>query len=85
MDPNITSALTEAAVLLGVGMVVVFVFLSVLILAVYGISWVCHKFPEDKVDTNLNVNVPKTNTATSIRPDIAEAISIAVKQYRTSN
>lgn len=85
MDSNITSALSEAAVLLGVGMVVVFVFLSVLILAVYGISWLCHKFPEEQVDTNANVHLSERLASRTIRPDIAEAIKIAVKQYRTSN
>jgi oxaloacetate decarboxylase gamma subunit len=77
--------LSEAAVLLGVGMVVVFVFLSVLILAVYGISWLCQKFPEEQVDSNVNVNLSRGLASRTVRPDIAEAINIAVKQYRTSN
>ena len=85
MDSNITSALTEAAVLLGVGMAVVFVFLSVLILAVYGISWLCHKFPEEQGDTNANLNPSQSLASQSVRPDIAQAIKLAVTQYRTLN
>jgi oxaloacetate decarboxylase gamma subunit len=81
MDTNITSALAEAAVLLGVGMVVVFMFLSLLIGSIHVISWLCSKFPEPPP-------VNETLGSAPVKPvsqDVLAVISDAVKQYRAAN
>ena len=81
METNITSALAESAILLGVGMVVVFVFLTLLIGAVQLISYLCEKFPE----ASESIELPKAAQSSALNQDVVEAIRIAVKQYRASN
>ncbi|MFQ3235318.1 MAG: oxaloacetate decarboxylase gamma subunit [Paraglaciecola sp.] len=85
MHTDVTSLLFEAANLLAVGMVVVFLFLSLLIGAITGIAWLCAKFPQED---GLPKAVLETTSATSIdhqgeipQPVIA-AIAAAIREYR---
>jgi oxaloacetate decarboxylase gamma subunit len=64
LEPTISSQLAEAASLMLVGMAVVFVFLTLLIVAVNGLSWLCSKLPQsDILDTTstTQTNTPTTN------------------------
>jgi oxaloacetate decarboxylase gamma subunit len=77
MDVSISNALTDAAVLLGVGMSVVFVFLTLLIGAIHGITAFCKLFPAP-VEAE-----PFASQLNSPPPDeVLQAIRIAVNQYR---
>jgi len=55
---TITTQLAEAATLMLVGMLVVFVFLTMLIVAVNGLTWLCKR-----VQKNKNNNQPKTESS----------------------
>ncbi|MFQ3220822.1 MAG: oxaloacetate decarboxylase gamma subunit [Paraglaciecola sp.] len=86
MHTDVTALLFEAANLLAVGMVVVFLFLSLLIGAVTGIAWLCAKFPDE---IGSPQTVLESKSATSIvhegeipQPVIA-AIAAAITQYRS--
>ena len=84
--------LIEAAVLLSVGMAVVFAFLTMLILGVHLITVFVRYFPGEqeltgnapnKKHSNAGKHSQKSNTSeTSIEPDVVAAISAAVTQYR---
>ena len=77
--------LMEAAVLLGVGMTVVFAFLILLIGGVNAIAWFVRKFPEPS--SSANDNAPNYNKKASLAlatvdPAIATAIGAAVNTHR---
>ena len=77
--------LVEAAVLLGVGMTVVFAFLILLIGGVNAIAWFVKKFPEPTKGANNNAPTynKNTNTASStVDPAIEAAITAAVHTHR---
>lgn len=80
MTDDIYSVLLDAAGLLLVGMVVVFVFLTILIGAIHLIEWLCNKLPDTE---ELQIN-PQVSGAQSdaISPQVVAAISSAVHQYR---
>lgn len=74
---EISELLLEAAVLMITGMVVVFVFLTLLIFTIKGMSSLLIRFQGSVVDT------PLTNSS-QIKPPSSHiaAIAAAVKQYR---
>lgn len=89
MSSQMTEQLVEAAVLLGVGMSVVFVFLTMLIGGIHIISWYCRKFPSPEAisvqhPTNQQQDTHNKNnkSPTSVNPQIAAAISAAVHAHR---
>jgi oxaloacetate decarboxylase (Na+ extruding) subunit gamma len=85
MQPDVANALTEAANLMFTGMVVVFLFLSMLIGAISLIAWVNKQFPEP-VQANSVKPISK-NTSSGASSDampapIVAAISAAIQQHR---
>jgi oxaloacetate decarboxylase gamma subunit len=86
MQPEVANALAEAANLLLVGMVVVFLFLSMLIGAITLIAWV-NKFLPDESTINkqpkpIISTLPKNQ---GVSPKVLAAISAAIFQHRQSN
>jgi oxaloacetate decarboxylase gamma subunit len=88
MQPEIAHALAEAANLLLVGMVVVFLFLSMLIGAIKLIAWSNKFFPDESLH-NLDNQSKPVNSALpnnqNVSPKVVAAISAAVFQYRQSH
>ena len=88
MQPEVVNALAEAANLLLVGMVVVFLFLSMLIGAITLIAWVNKLIPDESLNTIQNP--PKLNNRTltnnqGVSPKVLAAISAAIFQHRQSH
>lgn len=81
---NISSLLLEAGTLMLVGMVVVFVFLTMLIGAIHLLTKFAQAFP-DKVEQAPKPIVPQTNNSNQTSPQVVAAISAAVKQYKARN
>ncbi|MFC4699877.1 OadG family protein [Glaciecola siphonariae] len=85
-----TEQLIEAAILLAVGMTVVFAFLTMLIAGIKVIAWYAAQYPspadaQNKLQThtqNKNNNKP---SATTVNPDIVAAISTAVHIHRNKS
>jgi oxaloacetate decarboxylase gamma subunit len=88
MQPEVANALAEAANLLLIGMVVVFLFLSMLIGAITLISWVNKLIPDESLNT-LESQVKFTNSTLpnnqGVSPKIVAAISAAIFQHRQSH
>jgi len=85
MQPEVANALAEAANLLLIGMVVVFLFLSMLIGAITLIAWVNKLIPDESLNTIQNP--PKRANRTlinnqAVSPKILAAISTAIFQHR---
>ena len=81
---SVTAQLGEAGVLMGVGMLSVFLFLSLLIFAMFLLAWLVKQFPgEEVVSTNAQ---PVTSTSTvkndKPTPQVVAAISVAIDRYR---
>ena len=88
MQLDVANALTEAANLLLVGMVVVFLFLSMLIGAITFISWLNKLFPDPTISSEIDSNtLPKLaiQNGKGISPKIIAAIGAAIHQHRSSN
>jgi oxaloacetate decarboxylase gamma subunit len=88
MQPEVANALAEAANLLLVGMVVVFLFLSTLIGAITLIAWINKLIPDESLNTIENQ--PKFTNSTlpknqGVSPKIVAAISAAMYQHRQSH
>ena len=88
MQPEVASALVEAANLLAVGMVVVFLFLSMLIGAITLIAWINKLIPDESINTIAKQ--PKLTNSTlpnnkGVSPKIVAAISSAIVQHRQSH
>lgn len=84
MQENVGNLLVEAGTLLLVGMVVVFVFLTLLIVAIKLIAKVCEYFPEP-VAPGLAQPVqasPAASHSDAMPPSLVAAISAAIHQYR---
>ncbi|KHA60975.1 oxaloacetate decarboxylase subunit gamma [Vibrio variabilis] len=80
---NIGSLLVDAATMMFTGMVVVFLFLTILVYLVRLMSkLVPEEVPEPIATPNQNNKVQPTSSAVS--PKVVAAISAAVHQYRTS-
>ncbi|MFT6989839.1 MAG: oxaloacetate decarboxylase gamma subunit [Paraglaciecola sp.] len=88
MQPEVANALAEAANLLLVGMVVVFLFLSMLIGAITLIAWINKIIPDESLNTIENQ--PKFTNGIlpdnrSVSPKVLAAISAAIFQHRQSH
>jgi oxaloacetate decarboxylase gamma subunit len=87
-----TEQLIEAAILLGVGMSVVFAFLTLLIGGIHAIAWFERKFPSPAPALNSTNNNNNSSTQTTVRPkqsntqnnsnEIVAAISAALHIHR---
>lgn len=81
--------LLEAGLLLGVGMTVVFCFLTLLIGGIHSIAWFARTFPEPEQASSKKhpsytqtKNNNKTATPTTVNPTIIAAITAAVHTHR---
>lgn len=86
MQANVSDLLIEAANLLLVGMSVVFVFLTLLIVAVQLIAFLNAKFPEAAPAEAPPRRLPATKPGQSgsVENKTIAAISAAIHQYRKS-
>ncbi|MDN4503892.1 OadG family transporter subunit [Alteromonadaceae bacterium BrNp21-10] len=80
MANEISELLRESALLMVVGMTVVFVFLIILIGAVNLIGAICAKFPEARPDT-FN-GKPSPVKANGVSSSVVAAITAAIHQHR---
>ncbi|MCG7534686.1 OadG family transporter subunit [Pseudoalteromonas sp. OOF1S-7] len=80
---DITALLAQAANLMLTGMVGVFVFLSILIIAVKGLS----KFaaPDEPTQPGRRINKSKPSDAEQVPGEHLAAISAAISQYRNQH
>lgn len=81
---SITTQLGEAGILMGVGMVSVFLFLSMLIMAMFLLAWLVKQFPGAETaptDAHSVTTVP-TGASDKPSPQIVAAISVAIDRYR---
>ncbi|WP_339724926.1 OadG family transporter subunit [uncultured Paraglaciecola sp.] len=88
MQPEVANALAEAANLLLVGMVVVFLFLSMLIGAITLIAWVIKLIPDESLNSIENQGKLTNSTLPNnqgVSPKIVAAISAAIFQHRQSH
>jgi oxaloacetate decarboxylase gamma subunit len=88
MQPEVANALAEAANLLLVGMVVVFLFLSTLIGAITLIAWINEFFPEQSLKTIHNQTTFSHRTFPKnqgVSPKVVAAISTAITEHRKSH
>ncbi|WP_260681674.1 OadG family protein [Aliiglaciecola sp. M165] len=83
MQAPISELLTEAATLMVVGMIVVFVFLTLLIGAVNLIAFINSKFPEEVTPSVSGVNRAKQTASGGSESTPIAAISAAIHKYRS--
>ena len=74
--------LSEAGLLLAVGMLVVFAFLTLLIGGIKLIEAFVRAFPSPEEKTHNNKSKTQAKAATEINPEIVAAISAAVHVHR---
>lgn len=77
--------LTEAGILLGVGMSVVFTFLTLLIVGIHAIAWFCRTFPSPEQTPDIRPHQTQNNNkkaSSTVSPEIAAAITAAVHTHR---
>jgi oxaloacetate decarboxylase gamma subunit len=85
MQPEVAIALTEASHLLLIGMVAVFLFVSMLIDAITLIAWINRLISDEALNPTetqtkfINSTLPNNQ---SVPPKIVAAISSAIYQYR---
>lgn len=82
-----TEQLAEAGMLLAIGMIVVFSFLTLLIVGIHCIAWFAKVFPEPEASNlynklSYNKNNNKSATITTVNPKIVAAITAGVSEYR---
>ena len=91
MTNDISALLLDSAILLVVGMSVVFVFLTILIFAIHAIEWFANKLPSEESVTNKSVtpsfqSAPTAAPAGSnVDPKVVAAITAAVHQHRSNS
>lgn len=88
MQPEVANALVEAAHLLLIGMVMVFLFLSMLIGAITLIAWINKLIPDESLNTIENQSKFTNRTLMNnqgVSPKIVAAISAAISQHRQSH
>ncbi|NVK24662.1 MAG: OadG family protein [Gammaproteobacteria bacterium] len=81
---NISALLAEAGLLMLVGMVVVFLFLSLLILAINLLAKFAEAFP-DKVVTPAARPISSSTNSNQVSPQVVAAVGAAIKQYKSRN
>lgn len=83
MKTGISDALIEAAMLLAVGMSVVFLFLSLLIIVINLIAKWAEKYP----DSNLSQQADKkiSQRPATVSPAVVSAITAAISQYKKNH
>ncbi|WP_250884075.1 OadG family transporter subunit [Glaciecola sp. XM2] len=76
--------LNEAALLLAVGMVVVFGFLTMLIGGIKAITWFANVTAKDEAhpQTPQSLRIQNNNKTTTVNPDIVAAIGAAVHLHQ---
>lgn len=77
--------LAQAGMLMGIGMTVVFAFLTLLIAGIHGIAWFARTFPEPEPIGQKNAKTKyskNTSSSTTVEPNIVAAISAAVNAHR---
>jgi oxaloacetate decarboxylase gamma subunit len=79
---NVAELLAEAGVLMLVGMVVVFLFLSLLIVAIKLLTKFAEAYPDPIKPTRNEI---KTTNFSKTSPQVIAAITAAVKQYKERN
>ena len=79
---NVSELLAEAGILMLVGMVVVFLFLSLLIVAIKLLTKFAETYPDPIKPTK---NETKTTNFSKTSPQVIAAITAAVKQYKERN
>ena len=79
---ELTQQLLDAVGIMLLGMGLVYLFLSVLILAVNLVAKWCREEPEVKVDLKVN-DASSTGAVNTLDPKLVAAISLAVQQYRS--
>ena len=84
MQENVADLLLEAANLLLVGMSVVFVFLTILIVAVNVIAKICAHFPDPEPDNLPPRQNPSLAKTSGVSQATVAAIGAAIHQYRKS-
>lgn len=85
MQLEVADALLEAANLLLVGMVVVFLFLTMLIGAINLIAWLNTIIPDSSSNTSANefkANTPVTPAQQGVSPKVVAAIGAAIQLHR---
>ena len=88
MQLEVANALAEAVNLLLVGMLVVFLFLSMLIGAITLIAWSNQFFPDESLNTTDNQSKPVNSALLNnqgVPPKVIAAISAAVFRHRQSH
>ena len=88
MQPEVAIALAEAANLLLVGMLVVFLFLSTLIGAITLIAWINKFFPDESLKTTQNQTTFSHSTLPKnqgVSQKVIAAISTAITEHRKSH
>ena len=88
MSTEMSGQLMGSAVLLAVGMSVVFAFLVLLIGGIHAIAWFCRQYPSEEA----SLHTPKKRAAlsqaaknklpVSVSPQVAAAITAAVHTHR---
>lgn len=81
---NVTETLVEAGVLMFIGMVVVFAFLTMLIFATKLLTKIALALPEQETATPAPRKIAPTVSGQP-SPQVVAAIGAAVKQYRKKN
>ncbi len=79
---NIGSLLGEAATLMITGMVVVFIFLTILVYLVRLLSKLVPTEKPEPIAATTNTNTPSTSSTVS--PQVVAAISAAIHKHRAS-
>ena len=79
---NVSELLVEAGILMAVGMLVVFLFLSLLIVAIKLLTKFAEAYPDPVKLTRNQIN-PINSNKTS--PQVIAAITAAVKQHKARN
>ena len=81
---SLTSQLAEAGVLMGVGMVSVFLFLAILIIGMVALGKFVAKFPgpAEQVPERPAQRPSKAPNSSTVPPSVIAAISSAVHQHR---
>jgi oxaloacetate decarboxylase gamma subunit len=83
---SISSQLSEAGVLMGVGMLSVFLFLSLLIIAMFVLAKLVQRFPnsEGLASKSTDAGNPMPQPKSEPSPQMVAAISAAIIQHQGS-